>query len=90
MGSHTRSGDQNAEALIPGGGGKGSGLVRRAVRGIDVDLKGDLQLLERTKALLNDGQIAVTAQDHANFFHSTSLRIEWAKSAFYFSALVSQ
>ena len=72
MGRFPGGGDDDAKALFPGGAGEGSGLLRCAVGGIDVDLVGHAVVPELVDGLLYDRQVAVAAHDDTDFFHDAS------------------
>ena len=69
MGCLACGSDDHAEPLFLGSPGKGTGLLRRAVGGVDMHLVGHPVLLQFIHGFFHDGQVAVTAHDDTYFFH---------------------
>ena len=81
MRRHARGGNQHAEAVLPRLNSKSPGLLRCAVRGIDVRLKGDAQAFQHIGGFPDDRQITVTAHNDAHFSHYSVLLVSRALSA---------
>ena len=83
MGGHTGGGNEDAEAVCPGVYGEIPSLLRGAVGGVDVALKGNVQSGQCVHGLAQDGKIAVAAHDDSDFFHDYLLKTKKQKGRTY-------